>query len=155
MSILKGEFTKNPTSGRLLRVKTVEETRREKLQSLIRQHGGTAALVERIAVPEINASRLSRIANANVRHDRGGAVYVMGSEVARQIEESLGLETGWMDTPLTYAEIHGAEDPRATLMLAMESMTVSQLYTAAALIQALKQTQPDATAQPGQSQRTN
>lgn len=139
LSILRGEFTKKVQSGRIDGVKPVEETRRERLQALIREHGNTTALVVRIALPEINASRLSRIANANVRHDRGGAVYVMGSEVARSIETSLGLETGWMDTPLTWAEMHGQEDPRAKVLQLMDAMPPDQWATAVRLLDALAQ----------------
>ena len=139
LSTPHGEFTRNICSTQISWVKTVEETRRERLQLLIRQHGSITALVEQIAMPEINNSKVSRIANANVRHDRGGAVYVMGSEVARAIETSLGLETGWMDTPLTWAEALGQEDPRAKVMQLMEAMPPDQWSTAVRLLDALAQ----------------
>lgn len=121
-------------------MQTIDETRRSRLLLLLKRFGTYADLNEALGWPRTD-SRLSRIKNANTRSDRDGKVFQMGSPMAREIEAALGLGTGWMDTPPTYAEIHGAEDPRATLMLAMESMTMSQLSTAAALIQALKQTQ--------------
>lgn len=60
---------------------------------------------------------MSRIANANVRHDRNGELYVMGSPMARKIESKLGLDEGWMDTPPTYEELD--PDPRVARLLAV------------------------------------
>lgn len=134
-----GEFIFSAHSRQILTVQTVEETRRSRLQFLIKKHGGQSSLVAAIARPEITASKLSRIANANIRHDRGGAVYVMGSDVAREIEQSLGLQTGWMDTPMTWAEMHGQEDPRAKVMLLMEALPPDQWSTAVRLLDALAQ----------------
>lgn len=63
----------------------------------------------------------------------------MGSPMAREIETSLGLETGWMDTPLTWAEALGQEDPRAKVMQLMEAMPPDQWSTAVRLLDALAQ----------------
>ena len=35
----------------------------------------------------------------------------MGDAMAREIEETLALAEGWMDTPPSYAETHGEPDP--------------------------------------------
>ena len=59
--------------------------------------------------------------------------------MAREIEEKLSLETGWMDTPPSYAELQGDDDPRAKVMLLMESMPPDQWPTAVRLLDALAQ----------------
>lgn len=127
-------------------MKPVEETRRQRLLMLIKQHDGQTNLIEKLP-KEISASTVSRIANANVRHDRGGAVYVMGSPMAREIEVALGLPNGWMDTPLTYAELHGEDDPRTKAMQLMEALPPDQWATAVRLL--------DALAQPAQQHPSN
>lgn len=71
----------------------------------------------------------------------------MGDNLARKIEERLGLEHGWMDTPPTYAELLGDEDPRTKVMQLMEAMPADQWATAVRLL--------DALAQPTQKTGTN
>ena len=44
-----------------------------------------------------------------------------------------------MDTPLSYAEIHNAEDPRAMVMSLMEAMPASEWSTVVRLVDALAQ----------------
>ena len=134
-----GEFTFFFIGGQIRPMKPVEETRRQRLLLLIKEHGGQTRLIEKLPKTEINASTVARIANANVRHDRGGAPYVMGSPMARQIEIALGLPSGWMDTPLTYADMHGEDDPRTKAMQLMESMPPDQWATAVRLLDALAQ----------------
>lgn len=73
---------------------------------LVEQHGGLANLCEELGFSRKETSGLSRILNANLRHDRDGEPYVMGSAVARNIEERLKLSVGWMDTPPNYFEVH-------------------------------------------------
>ena len=63
----------------------------------------------------------------------------MGDDLARKIEEKLELELGWMDTPPTYAELHGDEDPRTKVMQLMEAMPPDQWPTAVRLLDALAQ----------------
>lgn len=58
-----------------------------------------ADLCQALGYARNDAAKLSRIANGNVRHERGGKPYNMGDEMARAIEEKLSLERGWMDTP--------------------------------------------------------
>jgi len=119
-------------------VNTIEETRRLRLDLLLKEHGSFAELNEKLSWPRTD-SRLSRIKNQNARTDRDGKVFQMGSPMAREIETSLGLETGWMDTPITWAESLGQEDPRAKVMLLMEAMPPDQWATAVRLLDALTQ----------------
>lgn len=120
---------------------TIEETRRKRLEVLLKKYESFAELNEKLSWPRAD-SRLSRIKNQNSRTDRDGKVFQMGSPMAREIETSLGLETGWMDTPLTYAEMHGQEDPRTKVMQLMEAMPPDQWATAVRLLDALAQPTP-------------
>ena len=70
---------------------------------LIKKYSTIAALNEALGLEKTNA-RLSQIQNASIRSDRG-TPYEMGDPTAREIEEKLGLEKGWMDTPPTYEEL--------------------------------------------------
>lgn len=116
----------------------VEDTRRERLRKLAQQENGLANLCVKLSLSRKETSGLSRILNANVRHERGGKPYVMGSQMARDIETKLGLPEGWMDTPLTYAEMHDNEaDPRARVLSIMESMPTSEWSTVVRLVDAL------------------
>lgn len=65
----------------------------------------------------------------------------MGSDAARSIEEKMGKPRGWMDTPLTYAEMH-PNDRIAHAMMVMEGMTPYQLDQAVRVLDTLAQ--PDA-----------
>lgn len=91
-------------------MQTVYETRRQRLEMLIKKHGSIAGLNERLGWARTD-SRVSRIRNANARSDRDGKVFQMGDAMAREIEETLALAEGWMDTPPSYAETHGEPDP--------------------------------------------
>lgn len=118
---------------------TVEDTRRARLGMLVAKYGGMAELYEKLGYARNETSGLTRILNANIRHERAGKAYVMGSPMARKIERTLGLPVGWMDTPPTYAELHGKEDPRAKVMELMEALPKDQWPTAARLLNALNQ----------------
>ena len=107
---------------------------------LIRQYGSLADLNQAVGL-ERNAPQLARIKNANARLDRG-TVYTMGDQQARDIEEKLGLERGWMDTPPTYAELHGEDDPKAKLMLLMEQIPQEDWPKAVRLLGALAEPAP-------------
>jgi hypothetical protein len=122
-----GEFLFPGSWIRIIDMKTVEETRRDRLQMLVKQHGGDkdgmANLCEALGYARNNTAGLTRILNANLRHDREGEPYEMGSKKAREIEQKLGLSVGWMDTPPTLAEQFGHSGPLdkiAELMAAME-----------------------------------
>ena len=107
---------------------------------LIRQYGSLADLNQAVGL-ERNAPQLARIKNANARLDRG-TVYTMGDQQARDIEEKLGLERGWMDTPPTYTELTGEDDPKAKLMLLMEQIPQEDWPKAVRLLGALAEPAP-------------
>ena len=73
----------------------------------------------------------------------------MGDSQAREIEEKLSLGLGWMDTPPSYAELHGEEDPRTKVMQLMEAMPPDQWQTAVRLLDALTQQPQEATGTKG------
>ena len=66
----------------------VEDTRRERLKRLVQQEGGLANLCAKLSLSRKETSGLSRILNANIRHERGGVPYVMGSQMARDIDQA-------------------------------------------------------------------
>ena len=137
-----GKFTKWACFPDDLRVNTIDETRRNKLEMLIKKHGGKIANLNEALGYERTHSQLARIRNKNMRTDRPGKFYVMGDEQAREIEEKLSLGLGWMDTPPSYAELHGEDDPRAKVMLLMEGMPPDQWATVVRLVDAVAQPTP-------------
>ncbi len=137
-----GEFSFSPAGIPITHMDTVEETRRHRLQMLVKKHDSMASLCEKLGYARNETATLTRILNANVRHDRGGEPYNMGSPMARKIEEKLSLGLGWMDTPPSYAELHGEEDPRAKVMLLMEAMPPDQWATVVRLVDAVAQPTP-------------
>ena len=106
---------------------------------LVKKIGSMAALCEQLGYARNETSALTRIMNANIRHDRDGKPYNMGSPMARDIEEKLSLPNGWMDTPPSYAEMNGTDDPRTKVMQLMEAMPPDQWATAVRLLDALTQ----------------
>ena len=138
------------TNGVLLRehqvVNTIDETRRARLEILIKRFGGKIADLNEALGYERTHSQLSRIKNKNKRSDRPGKFFVMGDEQAREIEEKLSLGLGWMDTPPSYSELLGDDDPRTKVMQLMEAMPPDQWATAVRLL--------DALAQPGKANGT-
>lgn len=117
MSRPNGEFNIYPLGHPITWMEPVETTRRNRLKMLAEQHGGMANLCEKLGFSRKETSGLSRIANANIRHERGGEIYVMGSPMARRIEVKLALEPGWMDTPPAFEELD--PDPRIANLLAI------------------------------------
>jgi hypothetical protein len=134
-----GKFTKGVSLRDHLWVQTIDETRRIRLEMLIKRHGGKLADLNEVLGYERTHSQLSRIKNKNMRTDRPGKFYVMGDEQAREIEQKLSLDQGWMDTPPSYAELHGENDPRTAMLLLMEKMPPDQWPTAVRLVDALTQ----------------
>lgn len=119
-------------------MQTISETRLARLQMLIKQHGDSIAkLNEALGLDRTDAT-LSQI-RTRAPHSKTGKPRSMGDDLARKIEDRLKLETGWMDTPPTYAEIHGEEDPRTRMMQLMESLPPNQWPTAVRLVDALTQ----------------
>jgi hypothetical protein len=119
---------------------TVEETRRNRLRMLVKKHESMANLCQMLGYARNETATLTRILNANIRHDRDGKPYNMGSPMARQIEETLSLGEGWMDTPPTYAELDG-DDRQAQMLLAMENIPADLWPTAQRLLAALEKPQ--------------
>ena len=138
-SIPKGKFTRWEKTAMIKRVQTIDETRRNRLELLIKRHDGKLANLNEALGLLRTASQLARIRNRNARTDRPGKFYEMGDDQAREIEERLSLDRGWMDTPLTCAELHGEDDPRAKVMLLMESMPPDQWATVVRLVDAVAQ----------------
>lgn len=118
-------------------MQTVAETRVTRLEMLIKQHGSVAALNTALGWVRTDP-KLAQIRNSNTRPGRKKP-YQMGNGMARELEDTLGLERGWMDTPPSYAELHGEQDPRAQVMSLMESMPPDQWPTVLRLIDAFAQ----------------
>jgi hypothetical protein len=120
-------------------MKTVEEIRRANLLTLIAQNAKISVLLDRLGFAKTDNSKLSRIANANLRHDRGGKPYVMGSPMARRIEEKLGLDVGWMDNLPSHSEAGRENNPVLRAVALMEAMEPEAQYQALRLLDALAQ----------------
>lgn len=118
-------------------MQTVQETRQARLRILKKKHGKWADLNMALGWEATNA-RLSQILSGTLRSDRG-TPYTMGDETARQIETALGLPTGWMDTPPTYAEMQDKPDPMAMALVLMENMPEDMQRQALRLLDALAQ----------------
>jgi hypothetical protein len=134
-----GEFLFARREVLIYNMQTVEETRRIRLRMLVAKYGSMAELCQLLGYARTETATLTRILNANIRHDRGGKPYNMGGPMARQIEEKLDLPIGWMDTPPTYAELHGEKDVRSMAMAVMERLPQDQWPTALRLLDALNQ----------------
>jgi transcriptional regulator with XRE-family HTH domain len=91
-------FGDDPATTSSPPLKTASETRRERLASLISQHGSIAELNDAVGLARTDP-RLSQIRNGNLRSGRQSGRYLMGNAQARQIERALNLPIGWMDTP--------------------------------------------------------
>ena len=119
-------------------MQTISETRLTRLAMLVKKHGGSlAALNEAIGLDRTDAT-LSQI-RTKAPHSKTGKPRVMGDDLARKIEEKLSLGLGWMDTPPSYAELHGEEDPRTKVFQLLEAMPPDQWPTAVRLLDALAQ----------------
>lgn len=139
LSMPFGKFTKGALLSHHRGVNTIDETRRARLEMLIKRYGGKLADLNEALGYERTHSQLARIKNKNQRSDRPGKFFAMGDDQAREIEKKLSLDVGWMDTPPSYAELHGEDDPRTKVMLLMEAMPPDQWSTAVRLLDALAQ----------------
>lgn len=104
---------------------------------LLDEYGGLAELNDRLERTRTDAT-LSQIKNQSPHH-KTGKPRVMGDEIARGIEEKLGLPEGWMDTPPSYAELHGTADPRSKMEELLMTMEPEMQYQAVRLVGALAQ----------------
>ena len=137
MSIAICEFSKLAVGHVIAGMQTASETRRARLEMLIKRFQTAAALNTALGWARTDP-KLAQIRNANTRPGREKP-YQMGDAMAREIEEKLGLERGWMDTPPTYAEMGGGPDQRALAMSVFESLPEDQWATALRLLDALAQ----------------
>lgn len=138
MSIALVQFTKLARVYVIPWMQTISETRLARLAMLVKKHGGSLAeLNEAIGLDRTDAT-LSQI-RTKAPHSKTGKPRVMGDDLARKIEEKLSLGNGWMDTPPSFAELHGEQDPRTKVMQLMEAMPSDQWATAVRLLDALAQ----------------
>lgn len=114
---------------------TASETRRIRLEQLIKKFGSAAALNTALGWVRTDP-KLAQIRNANPRPGRGKP-YQMGDAMAREIEETLHLERGWMDTPPTLSEQFGHDDQRAMAMAVFEKLPKEDWGVALRLLDAL------------------
>lgn len=119
-----GEFIFSPVGCTITAMKTIDETRRARLRMLVDRIGSMAELCQQLGYARNETATLTRILNANIRHDRDGKPYNMGDLMARYIEEQLGLEKGWMDTPPTYEELD--PDPLVSALLKVARQLVEE-----------------------------
>lgn len=133
-----GPFIFYPSGTKLAYMQTVYETRRQRLDLLIKQHGSIADLNERLGWSRTD-SRISRVKNANARTGRDGKVFQMGDAMAREIEATLGLPEGWMDTPPTLAEQFGHSEPLDKLAALLATMEPEMQYKVVRMVGALAQ----------------
>jgi hypothetical protein len=117
-------------------MQTVHTTRVQRLEQLIDRYGSIAKLNEALGWVRTD-SRLSRIRNQNQRTDREGKVFQMGDPMAREIEKTLNLDEGWMDTPPSYDLPTESPADKAKAMVA--AMEPQQQYQALRLLDAIAQ----------------
>jgi len=134
MSIALASFAGQHAFRPIPAVDTIDATRRKRLEILIERYGSLAALNVAIGADKTDAT-LSQI-RTRAPHSRTGKPRSMGDDKAREIEEKLGLERGWMDTPPGFAELH-PDDRIAHAMRVMESMTPYQLDQAVRVLDTL------------------
>jgi hypothetical protein len=95
-----------------------------------------ANLNEAIGWPRTDG-QLNLFKNKSVRAN--GAIHQMGDKIAREIEQALNLPNGWMDTPPTYTEMRGEQDPISKAIMVMENMPEAERYKAVRLLDALSE----------------
>lgn len=136
MSIAIREFQLLAAGNPICCMYTAAEIRRIRLEILIKRYASVAALNAELGWPRTDP-KLAQIRNANPRADRAKP-YQMGDAMARDIEKKLQLERGWMDTPPSYAELHGENDPRTKAMELFEALPPEEWATALRLLSALE-----------------
>ncbi|NQW81078.1 MAG: hypothetical protein HQ445_07875 [Polaromonas sp.] len=136
MSIAICEFCKLAVGVVMRPMQTASETRRTRLEMLIKRFQTAAALNTALGWARTDP-KLAQIRNANPRPGRDKP-YQMGDAMAREIEEKLGLQRGWMDTAPSYAEIGDGNDPRAMIEHMVNDLSPEDWPTALRLLGALK-----------------
>jgi hypothetical protein len=137
-AISLGQFLSLPDGYPIGSMKTVFETRRDRLKELIEKYGSIAAVNTKLGW-DATSARLSQIQNRSIRSDRG-TPYEMGDTTAREIEQKLSLETGWMDTPVGYADM--SDQRIGHVIKVMEAMPEWQREQAVKIVDTLAQPAP-------------
>jgi hypothetical protein len=136
MSIAFAQFQKLAIRHVIGGMQTILETRVARLAMLVKKYDGSLANLNDALGLDRTDSTLSQI-RTGATHSKTGKTRGMGDNLARKIEEKLGLVRGWMDTPPTYDEIHGKEDPKTQAMLLLELMSPEQARVATRLLTAI------------------
>lgn len=84
-------------SYQIVRMKTIDEIRRENLALAVKRMHTASALADKAG---IDAAYLSQVKN-QTRESKTGKPRKMGDDVARKIERAIGEPEGWMDTENT------------------------------------------------------
>lgn len=135
MSITIAEFPKLSFVDVIRSMYTIAETRRLRVEMLIKRFKSAAELNSALGWTRTDP-KISQIRNANIRPDREKP-YQMGDAMAREIENTLNLERGWMDTPPTLSEQYGHHDTRAMVMEVMDKLPQEHHATVLRLVSAL------------------
>lgn len=114
-----GEFHLLAISYQIESMQTIAEIRRSRLEQLIDQHETIANLNVALGWPRTDP-KLAQIRNANTRPGRDKP-YQMGDAMAREIEEKLRLERGWMDNAINPYAVP-ADSRIAAMVKIMEAM---------------------------------
>jgi hypothetical protein len=138
LSMPSGNFHVYPMGNTTPGMLTIAETRRARLEELIAKYGGKIANLNEALGYARNDTRLARVRNANARSDRPGKVFQMGDPQAREIEERLQLERGWMDTPPGFD--YATSDQMRELHRVAQELAPYQLEQLAAIGETLKRT---------------
>ena len=134
-SISNGKFSFIHGSGPIPPMQTVHETRRQRVGMLKKKYSRWSVINSLLGWDKTN-TRLSQIHSGTIRSDRG-TPYLMGDETAREIEQKLGLEEGWMDTPPSLSEQFGHSEPLDRMTALMAAMEPEMQYKVVRLVAAM------------------
>jgi hypothetical protein len=140
MSIACAQLPKLRSVYPIAFMQTIDVTRRERLAQLATRYPKLADLNEALGFERTDAT-LSQI-RTQAPHSKTGKPRTMGDDLARRIEERLGLERGWMDTPVS---IYDRDETATLLHEVMESLPKDQWPTALRLLSALKKPEANGT----------
>lgn len=138
MSIALAKFANLFFGYPISTMKTIAETRRIRLDMLVKLHGDSLAKLNEVLGLDRTDATLSQI-RTQAKHSKTGKPRSMGDDLARRIENTLLLERGWMDTPPTPSEQYGHHDTRAMVMEAMDNLPQEHHATVLRLVNALVQ----------------
>jgi hypothetical protein len=140
MSIAIAQFPKLAKCHVINGMQTISETRIARLAMLVEKHGGSLAKLNEALGLDRTDSTLSQI-RTGAAHSKTGKTRGMGDNLARKIEERLGLAHGWMDTPPGYADMH-PDDRISHVMKVMEAMPEWQRDQAMRLVDTIAEPAP-------------